>query len=118
MQAFTRIIAASGITVLDMPKNTSDLDKLMAGTIANTVAQYGITISELYTENISLPPAVEAALNTHTSRSLTGNLDAHMKYTATETLRYSCQASSIIKAGISIPLANKWARRKLPIHGR
>ena len=56
MQAFTRIIAASGITVLDMPKNTSDLDKLMAGTIANTVAQYGITISELYTKNISLPP--------------------------------------------------------------
>ena len=52
MQALTRIIAASGIKVLDMPRNTSDLGKLMA----NTVAQYGITISELYTKNISLPP--------------------------------------------------------------
>lgn len=100
VQSFTQVIASSGIPVLDMAANTADLGKLIAGAIADTVAEYGITIPELYIENISLPPAVEAALDTRTSRGLTGDLDAHMKYAAAEALRKGGDASGAMGAGM------------------
>ncbi|PVA06850.1 SPFH domain-containing protein [Thalassorhabdomicrobium marinisediminis] len=118
VQEFSRVIAASGIPVLDMAANTRDLGKLVAGAIADTVAQYGITIPELYIENISLPPAVEAALDTRTSRGLTGDLDAHMQYAAAEALRKGGEASGAMGAGLGAgmgmamagQMANPWAR--------
>ena len=100
VQSFTQVIAASGIPVLDMAANTRDLGKLIAGAIEETVAAYGITIPELYIENISLPPAVEAALDARTSRGLTGDLDAHMKYAAAEALRQGGDASGAMGAGM------------------
>jgi hypothetical protein len=44
-----------------MAANTADLGKLIAAQIASTLAEYGLSMPELYIENISLPPAVEAA---------------------------------------------------------
>ncbi|SMX37305.1 SPFH domain-containing protein [Octadecabacter ascidiaceicola] len=116
VQAFTRTIAASGIPVLDMAANTADLGKLIAGAISETVAAYGLSIPELYIENISLPPAVEAALDTRTSRGLTGDLNAHMKYAAAEALRSGGEASGAMGAGLGAgmgmamagQLANPW----------
>ena len=118
VQAFTQVIAGAGIPVLDMAANTGDLGKLIAGAIADTVAEYGITIPELYIENISLPPAVEAALDTRTSRGLTGDLDAHMQYAAAEALRKGGEASGAMGAGMGAGLgmamaqqmANPWAK--------
>jgi len=104
VQEFSRVIAASGIPVLDMAANTADLGKLVAGAIAETVAQYGITIPEFYIENISLPPAVEKALDTRTSRGLSGDLDAHMKYAAAEALRQGGEASGAMGAGMGAGL--------------
>ena len=122
VQEFSRVIAASGIPVLDMAANTRDLGKLVAGAIADTVAQYGITIPEFYIENISLPPAVEKALDTRTSRGLTGDLDEHMKYAAAEALRQGGEASGAMGAGMGAgmgmamaqQMANPWARNAAP----
>ncbi|WP_296420266.1 SPFH domain-containing protein [Pseudooctadecabacter sp.] len=122
VQEFSRVIAASGIPVLDMAANTRDLGKLVAGAIADTVAQYGITIPEFYIENISLPPEVEKALDTRTSRGLTGDLDAHMKYAAAEALRQGGEASGAMGAGMGAgmgmamaqQMANPWARAAAP----
>ncbi|SLN28043.1 SPFH domain-containing protein [Roseisalinus antarcticus] len=100
VQEFSRVVAASGIPVLDMAANTADLGKLVAGAISDTVSQYGLVIPELYIENISLPPAVEKALDTRTSRGLTGDLDAHMKYAAAEALRQGGDASGAMGAGM------------------
>ncbi|MBT8412502.1 MAG: SPFH domain-containing protein [Octadecabacter sp.] len=118
VQAFSRIVAASGIPMLDMAANTADLGKLIAGAIGDTVSAYGITIPELYIENISLPPAVEAALDTRTSRGLTGDLDEHMKYAAAEALRKGGEASGAMGAGLGAgmgmamaqQMANPWAQ--------
>lgn len=119
VQEFSRVIAASGIPVLDMAANTRDLGKLIAGAIADTVASYGITIPEFYIENISLPPDVEKALDTRTSRGLTGDLDAHMKYAAAEALRQGGEASGAMGAGMGAgmgmamaqQMANPWAQQ-------
>ena len=86
VQEFSRQIAGSGIPVLDMAANTADLGKLVAERISETIASYGLTLPELYIENISLPPAVEKALDERTSRGLTGSLDEHFRYKAAESL--------------------------------
>ena len=86
VQEFSRTIAASGIPVLDMAANTGEVGKALAGAISGTIAQYGLELPELYIENISLPPAVEKALDTRTSRGIAGNLDEHMKFMAAEAL--------------------------------
>ena len=86
VQEFSRVIAASGIPVLDMAANTADLGKLIANAIDPTMKQYGLTIPELYIENISLPPAVEQALDKRTSMGLAGDLGKFTQYSAAEAM--------------------------------
>lgn len=102
VQDFSRVIAASGIPVLDMAANTADLGKLIAAQIAPTLAEYGLSMPELYIENISLPPAVEAALDKRTSMGLAGDLGKFTQYSAAEAMTAAAQqqGSGAIGAGI------------------
>ncbi|MFU8881482.1 MAG: SPFH domain-containing protein [Rhodobacterales bacterium] len=86
VQEASRVLAASGIPVLDMAANTADLGKLVAAQIAPTIAGYGLMIPELYIENISLPPAVEAALDKRTSMGIAGDLGRYTQYSAAEAM--------------------------------
>jgi len=86
VQEFSRALASSGLPVLDMAANTSDLGKLVAREIAPTLVEYGLEIPELYIENISLPPAVEAALDKRTSMGLVGDLNRFTQYSASEAM--------------------------------
>ncbi len=86
VQEFSRVIAQSGIPVLDMAANTGDLGKLIASAIDPTMKQYGLTIPELYIENISLPSAVEEALDKRTSMGLAGDLGKFTQYSAAEAM--------------------------------
>ena len=111
VQEFSRTIAASGIPVLDMAANTADVGKLIADAIDPTMQQYGLTIPELYIENISLPPAVEKALDERTSRGVAGNLDEHMKWKAAEamTMEGSAAGSAMgmgMGAGLGMQMGN------------
>lgn len=86
VQAFSRIIAGSGIPVLDMAANTGDLGKLVATEISVVVADYGLSIPEFYIENISLPPAVEEALDKRTSMGIAGDLTRFTHYSTAEAM--------------------------------
>ncbi|MFT4619190.1 MAG: membrane protease subunit (stomatin/prohibitin family) [Sulfitobacter sp.] len=86
VQEFSRVIAASGIPVLDMAANTRDLGKLVATAITSTIAGYGLSLPELYIENVSLPPAVEQALDKRTSMGIVGDLNAYTKFSAAEAM--------------------------------
>lgn len=86
VQEFSRVIASCGIPVLDMAANTADLGKLVATTISATIAQYGLMIPELYIENISLPEAVEAALDKRTSMGIAGDLGKFTQYSTAEAM--------------------------------
>ena len=86
VQEFSRAIANSGIPVLDMAANTADLGKLVAQAIAPVLTEYGLEIPELYVENISLPPAVETALDKRSSMGLVGDLGRFTQYSAAEAM--------------------------------
>lgn len=86
VQEFSRVIASSGIPVLDMAANTADLGKLVAAEISGTLENYGLSMPELYIENISLPAAVEEALDKRSSMGLAGDLGKFTQYSAAEAM--------------------------------
>ncbi len=86
VQEFSRVIASSGIPVLDMAANTSDLGKLVVSQVGPVLEQYGLAMPELYIENISLPAAVEAALDKRTSMGMAGDLGKFTQYSAAEAM--------------------------------
>jgi membrane protease subunit (stomatin/prohibitin family) len=115
VQEFSRAIASSGIPVLDMAANTKDLGRLVAEAISASVAEYGLTIPELYIENISLPPAVEEALDKRTSMGVVGDLNRYTQYATAEALQRGGEASggmgAGIGAGIGMAMGSQMARQ-------
>ena len=107
VQEFSRALAASGIPALDMAANTADLGKLVAGAIDPTLKNYGLSLPELYIENISLPPAVEKALDARTSRGIAGNLDDHLKYKAEAMATENAAAGQAMGMGMGAALGTQ-----------
>lgn len=92
VQEFSRVIASSGIPVLDMAANTAGLGKLIAAEVSPVLEGYGLEMPEFYIENISLPPAVEAALDKRTSMGLAGDLGKFTQYSAAEAMTAAASA--------------------------
>jgi membrane protease subunit (stomatin/prohibitin family) len=87
VQAVSRTLAGSPIPVLDMAANTAELGKLVAAAIAPDHGRIRPRQTpELYIENISLPPAVEAALDKRTSMGLVGDLGQFTRFSAAEAM--------------------------------
>jgi len=86
VQEASRVMAGSGIPVLDMAANTADMGKLIAAQVSNTLGEYGMTMPELYIENISLPPAVEEVLDKRTSMGVVGDLGKYTQFAAAEAM--------------------------------
>ncbi len=100
VQEFSRVIAQSAIPVLDMAANTAELGRLVATAISDAVAAYGLSIPELYVENISLPPAVEGALDRRTSMGIVGDLDRYTRFATAEALAQGEGSGGGIGAGL------------------
>lgn len=86
VSSFSSAIASSGIPVLDMAANTGELGKHLAAAIAPEIAEYGLELPRLYIENISLPDAVEAALDKRTSMGIVGDLSTFTHYSTAEAM--------------------------------
>ena len=109
VQEFSRAIAKSGIPALDMAANTGDVGKLIAEAISPTLQGYGRTVPEFYIENISLPPAVEKALDERTSRGIAGNLDDHLKWKAAQSMGAGGAAGDAMGMGMGAALGMQMA---------
>ncbi|OED43873.1 antifreeze protein [Chromatiales bacterium (ex Bugula neritina AB1)] len=77
---FSSAVGASGIPVLDMAANYEQLGDVIIDRISPEFGEYGLELTRLLVENISVPPAVEEALDKRTSAGMVGNLDKYMQY--------------------------------------
>ncbi|PRX37472.1 Membrane protease subunit, stomatin/prohibitin family, contains C-terminal Zn-ribbon domain [Meinhardsimonia xiamenensis] len=100
VQEFSRVIASSGIPVLDMAANTADLGKLVVAEVAPVLEQYGLEMPEFYIENISLPKPVEEALDKRTSMGLVGDLGKFTQYAAAEAMSHAARNPGGAGAGM------------------
>ncbi|WP_340243033.1 SPFH domain-containing protein [Roseobacter sp. HKCCA2468] len=91
VQQFCQTVANSAIPVLDMAANTAEFAKLIAARISDTITQYGLSLPELYIENISLPEAVEAALDKRSSMGILGDMKTYTQFAAAEAMQAAAQ---------------------------
>jgi membrane protease subunit (stomatin/prohibitin family) len=118
VQEASRAMASSGIPVLDMAANTGEMGKLIAAEVSKVLAGYGLTMPEFYIENISLPPAVEAALDKRTSMGLAGDLGKFSRYSAAEAMTHAAQQpdggsgmGAGLGMGMGMAMANQMAQQ-------
>jgi membrane protease subunit (stomatin/prohibitin family) len=86
LQEVGKVLAGSGIPVLDMAANTGDLAKIVTNAIGPRVGEYGLALPEFYIENISLPEEVEKAMDKRTSMGVVGDLHKYMQFNAAEAM--------------------------------
>ena len=77
---FAEIAGQSRIPVLDMAANYGAFGDFLTKRIAPEFENFGIELTKLLVENISLPPAVEEALDKRTSMGVVGNLAAFTQF--------------------------------------
>tara|TARA_R110002033_G_scaffold45619_2_gene89476 strand:+ start:7060 stop:8190 length:1131 start_codon:yes stop_codon:yes gene_type:complete len=104
VQEFSRTLAGSGIPVLDMAANTRELGTLVSKQIAPVIAEYGLMLPELYIENISLPPAVEAVMDKRSSMGVIGNLSEYMQFQTAEAMGREGAGAAAMQTGLGVGL--------------
>jgi membrane protease subunit (stomatin/prohibitin family) len=106
---FVDVVGQAKMPVLELAGNYEKLGKLAQDRLTAEVATMGLTLTQFYIENISLPPEVEQALDTRTKMGVLGNLDQFAKYQTAEAIRDAAQnpgglagAGAGIGAGLAI----------------
>ena len=83
---FAEIVGQSKIPVLDMAANYSELGDFLTKRISPEFQSYGLELTKLLVENISLPPEVEEALDKRTSMGIVGNLAAYTQFSIANSI--------------------------------
>jgi membrane protease subunit (stomatin/prohibitin family) len=112
LQEMSQVIAKSGIPVLDMAANTSDLATIVTTAIAPKIAEYGLVLPEFYIENVSLPEEVEKVLDKRTSIGIAGDLNRYMQFNAAEGIANPASGAGAMMgagmaAGMGAAMANQ-----------
>lgn len=109
---FTDILGESKIPVLDLASNYDELGNFITGRIQPEMEQYGLELTKLLVENISLPPAVEEALDKRTSMGVIGNLSAYTQFQAAQAMEAAAKnpggtAAGGMGMGMGFAMANQ-----------
>ncbi len=84
---FTDILGESRIPVLDLAANYDELGEFITSRIQAEFQAYGLELTKLLVENISLPPEVEKVLDKRTSMGVIGDLKKYTQYQTAEAMR-------------------------------
>ena len=79
-------IAESKIPVLDLAANYDELGRLLLEKVGPEFGQYGLSLTKLLVENISLPPEVEKAMDKRSAMGIVGNLQNYAQFQAANAM--------------------------------
>lgn len=109
---FVDNVAESKLAVLDLAANYDEFGSQVKEKIQPEFEAYGLELTTLLIENISLPPAVEEALDKRTSMGVIGNLGAYTQFQAANAMEQAAQnpggmASGGMGMGMGFAMANQ-----------
>lgn len=112
---FADALGGSGIPLLDLAANYTELSALLTEQIAPEFLEYGLEVTKLLIENISLPLEVEAALDKKSSMGIIGNLDDFARFQAANAMEAAAgnpggDASAGVGMGIGFAMANQFGK--------
>ncbi len=113
---YTDILGSADIPVLDLAGNQGQLGELLTTRIAPEFQDYGLELTKILVENISLPPAVEEALDKRTSMGMIGDLNKYIQFGAAESMQIEggSGTGNAIEMGLGFAMANKMAHEMTP----
>ncbi|WP_377268560.1 SPFH domain-containing protein [Peterkaempfera sp. SMS 1(5)a] len=79
-------LATAGVPMLDLATRQDGLGVKLAGVLTEELAPVGIAVPTFVIENISLPPEVEAAIDTRSRMGIAGDLDQYTRFQAANAI--------------------------------
>ena len=109
---YTDLLGSADIPVLDLAGNQGQLGELLTQRISPEFQDYGLELTKVLVENISLPPEVEKALDKRTSMGMIGDLNSYIQFGAAESMQNNTGSGtgSAIEMGLGFAMANKMAQ--------
>ena len=103
-------LAQNSISILDLAGSYAELGSRVLEHVASQFTQYGLEITQLVVENVSLPPEVEAAIDARAKLGVIGNLDDYARLQGADALRDAARnpgggASAGVGIGLGAALA-------------
>ena len=83
---FADALGEAKIPALDLAANYNEMGELLRSIIQKDFVDYGLDISKFLIENISLPPAVEEALDKRTQMGVIGDLNKYTQFQAANAI--------------------------------
>lgn len=113
------IIAESKIPVLDLAANYDELGDFVTTRLHPEFAAFGLEVSNLLVENISLPEAVEEALDKRSSMGIIGDLTKYTQYETAAAMHAAAEnpsgmAGGGMGMGMGFAMANQMAGSMAP----
>jgi membrane protease subunit (stomatin/prohibitin family) len=81
------VLADGSESVYELSSKYAELGSRVQQQVAPQFEQYGLQITQLVIENVSLPPEVEATLDQKTRMSMLGNLDQYTRLQSADAIR-------------------------------
>lgn len=109
---FTDVLAESKIAALDLASKSDEMGEFVRKRIAEEFESYGIELTSLLVENVSLPPEVEAVLDKRTSMGVVGDLGAYTQFQAAQAMERAAEnpggaAAGGMGMGMGFAMANQ-----------
>jgi len=100
----TDAIAESKIAILDLAANYNELGEAIAEKVTAEFAGFGLAVSKLVVENVSLPEEVEQALDKRSSMNVLGNMQQYQQFQAANAMEAAAEnpggAGGMMGAGL------------------
>ena len=110
--AFTDLIAGAPVALADLSSNTMRLsEELRKKVLARIDDEYGLDVPQLYIVNISVPDAVERALDARSSMEVIGDVDRYQRYQvgAATPVAAANPSGGIAGAGVGLGMGMAYA---------
>jgi len=109
---FADTVGDSGLALLDLAAQYAELSTLLMNNVAPEFSEYGLEITKLLIENISLPQEVEEALDKKSSMEIIGNLDKFVKFQSAQAIETAAKnpggaASAGVGLGMGFAIASQ-----------
>lgn len=88
---FSDALGELKIPALDLASQYKELGEKIRGFINNDFNSYGLEVTKFYVENVSVPEAVQEAIDKRAAMGAIGNVDQYMKFQAADALRDAAQ---------------------------
>lgn len=109
---FSDLLGENRIPVLDLAASYDELSTALTERIAPEFAGYGLELTKLLVEHITLPPEVEEALDKRSSMGIIGDLDHYLKYQSANSMEAAARnpggdAAAGIGMGMGFAMASQ-----------